>query len=516
MVPQPVREDVRVVEGQARSILIVGGGTAGWLTAAYLARFLGPETRITLLEDPAIGAIGVGEGAFPTMRSTLRFLGIDEAQFIRAAGATFKQGIRFDDWRHAPDGGRRHRYVHPFEPPFQADGVDLVVHWLAQDPATRAPFAEAVTIQHRVAAAGRGPKQAGEGAFDGPLSYAYHFDAHRLVALLADRAMGLGVGHLEGRLTGAVVGADGLIAHVVTDRQGMLTADLYVDCTGQRAELISGALGEPLASVRDQLFTNRALACRLPYDATRGHALPTMTIASAHRAGWTWDIGLAEGRGIGSVYSDAHMDDEAALATLAAYLERDPDRLEPRLLTFEPGYRQRPWIGNCVAIGLAGGFLEPLESTGIVLIEAAVAMLAELFPHRGPIAAPAARFNALMTARYRTIVDFLKLHYCLSSRDEPFWHDNGAAGTISDRLRDLLEQWRYRPPGRFDFTLDVESFAHFNYQYILYGMGFADGEARPTRASGETERLFRKLQMFGDRAVADLPSHDELVAAMRG
>jgi tryptophan halogenase len=113
MVPQPVREDVRVVEGQARSILIVGGGTAGWLTAAYLARFLGPETRITLLEDPAIGAIGVGEGAFPTMRSTLRFLGIDEAQFIRAAGATFKQGIRFDDWRHAPDGGRRPRYVRP-------------------------------------------------------------------------------------------------------------------------------------------------------------------------------------------------------------------------------------------------------------------------------------------------------------------------------------------------------------------------------------------------------------------
>ncbi len=435
MVPQPVREDVSVVEGQARSILIVGGGTAGWLTAAYLARFLGPATRITVLEDPAIGAIGVGEGAFPTMRSTLRFLGIDEAQFIRAAGATFKQGIRFDDWRHAPDAGKRHRYVHPFEPPFRAEGVDLVAHWLAQDPATRAPFAEAVTIQHRVAAAGRGPKQAGEGAFDGPLSYAYHFDAHRLVALLADHAMGLGVRHLEGRLIGAQVGADGLIAHVATDRQGTLNADLYVDCTGQRAELISGALGEPLASVRDQLFTNRALACRLPYDAEHGHALPTMTIATAHRAGWTWDIGLAEGRGIGTVYSDAHMDDEAALATLAAYLGQDPDRLEPRLLSFEPGCRQRPWIGNCVAIGLAGGFLEPLESTGIVLIEAA----SPCWPSYSRIAArsppPAARFNALMTARYRTIVDFLKLHYCLSSRAEPFWRDNGAAGTISDRLR---------------------------------------------------------------------------------
>lgn len=502
---------------RARSILIVGGGTAGWLTAAYLARFLGdrPGVTITVLEAPEIGPIGVGEGGFPTMRSTFRFLGIDEAQFIRATAATFKQGIRFDDWRHAPTSEKRHRYWHPFEPPFQADGIDLVAHWLAQDPAIRRPFAEAVTIQHHVAVAGRGPKQAGEGPFDGPLSYAYHFDAHRLVALLAQHAATLGVRHLTGRLTGAVVGADGLIDHVLTDRHGTLTADLYVDCSGQSAELIDGALGQGLVSVRDRLFTNRALACRVPY-AAGGVPLQTMTIATAHAAGWTWDIGLAEGRGIGTVYSDAHMDDDAAFATLAAYLGRDPAELEARSLGFEPGYRRRPWVGNCVAIGLAGGFLEPLESTGIVLIEAAVAMLAELFPHHGPVAAPAARFNTLMTERYDRIADFLKLHYCLSRRDEPFWRDNADPASISERLRDLLTQWRYRPPGRFDFTLDVESFAYFNYQYILYGMGFADEDAgHRMAASGDAERLFRKLRLFGERAVADLPSHRDLVAAMR-
>ncbi|MCT8003044.1 tryptophan 7-halogenase [Sphingomonas sanguinis] len=506
-------------EGGHRSILIVGGGTAGWLTAAYLTRYLGgrPDIKITLLEAPDIGAIGVGEGAFPTMRNTLRFLGIDEGHFIRAAGATFKQGIRFDDWRHAPTPERRHRYWHPFEPPFQADGVDLVAHWLSQEPSGRVPFAEAVTIQHRVAAAGRGPKQAGEGAYDGPLSYAYHFDAHRLVALLADHAVAMGVRHLNGRLIGAARDGAGAIDHILTDHHGSLVADLYVDCTGQRAELIGGVLGEELVSVRDQLFTNRALACRLPYDeAAAGGGLPTMTVATAHPAGWSWNIGLAQGRGIGTVYSDAHMDDDTALRTLAAYLGRDPAMVEPRLLTFDPGYRRRPWIGNCVAIGLAGGFLEPLESTGIVLIEAAVAMLAELFPHRGPIDAPAARFNALMTARYRTITDFLKLHYCLSRRDEPFWRDNVHPGSISDRLRDLLAQWRYRPPGRFDFTLDVESFAYFNYQYILYGMGFADeAGGEPSTRDDAAERLFRKLRVFGDRAVADLPSHHDLVAAMR-
>ncbi|MEJ8630243.1 tryptophan 7-halogenase [Sphingomonas sp. I4] len=275
-------------------------------------------------------------------------------------------------------------------------------------------------------------------------------------------------------------------------------------------------LGERLVSVRDQLFTNRALACRVPHDEEGVPAFQTMTIATAHPAGWTWDIGLAEGRGSAP----------SIRMRIWVTTRRWPrwrhiwvvilEPLEPRLLSFEPGYRRRPWIGNCVAVGLAGGFLEPLESTGIVLIEAAVAMLAELFPHHGPVAAPAARFNMLMTARYQTIADFLKLHYCLSRRDEPFWRDNGDPGSISERLRDLLDQWRYRPPGRFDFTLDVESFAYFNYQYILYGMGFAERDRTPAGSSGEAERLFRKLRLFGDRAVADLPSHGDLVAAMRG
>lgn len=503
----------------ARSILIVGGGTAGWLTAAYLARFFGTgrPVRITLLESPDIGTIGVGEGAFPTIRATLRFLDIDESQFIRAVSGTFKQGIRFDDWLHAPAEGRRHRYLHPFEPPFHADGVDLVAHWLAQDPARRPPFAQAVTIQHRVAEAGRAPKQAGEGAFDGPLSYAYHFDAQRLGQVLGERARELGVRHLAGRLGHVALGPDGAIDHVLTDTHGALSADLYIDCTGFRAELIGGALGARFASARDRLFTNRALACKLPY-ARPDAPLQTMTIAAAHDAGWTWDIGLADARGIGTVYSDDHMDDDAALAVLARYTGVAPDRLEPRLLSFDPGHRPQQWVRNCVAVGLSGGFLEPLESTGLVLIEAAIAMIAELFPHRGPLDAPAARFNGLMAARYEAIADFLKLHYCLSRREEPFWRDNVAPGSVSGRLRDLLDQWRHRPPNRFDFTLDVESFAFFNYQYILYGMDFACDARDPagTASATEPDRLFRRIAAFGEQAVAELPQHRALIDTLAG
>ena len=502
-----------------RRILIVGGGTAGWLTAAYLARFLDladrPQIEITLLESPELGIIGVGEGTFPTIRSTLQFLGIDETQFIRATSATFKQGIRFDDWLHAPlPDGRRHRYLHPFEAPFYTEGTSLVPYWLLQDPATRPPFAEAVTIQNRVAESRRGPKKPGEGEFAGPLNYAYHFDAVRLALLLQARATELGVRHLTGLLTGVELDDAGSIARVTTREHGALEADLYIDCSGFRAELIGKALGAPFRSVRDMLFTDRALACKIPYGDPDA-PIESFTIATAHAAGWTWDIGLEGARGIGTVYSSAHMSDDEAAAVLHAYLGHDAPRA--RIIPFEPGYRTAQWVKNCVAVGLSGGFLEPLESTGVVLIEAAVAMIAELFPHSGPIDAPAKRFNALIVGRYERIINFLKLHYCLSRREEPFWRDNADPRSIPDELQELLRQWRHRPPNRFDFLLDLESFAFFNYQYILYGMNFhtdlSSGRGDfPNMAAAE--KLFARIRGFGARAVEDLPSHRELIAAI--
>lgn len=499
------------------SILIVGGGTAGWLTAAYLARFLAlsdqSETRITLLESPDIGIVGVGEGAFPTIRTTLKYLGIDERRFIRDASATFKQGIRFVDWADTPAEGRHSDFFHPFEPPFEAEGTSLVPYWLRLDPATRPPFAEAVTIQNRVAEARRGPKRPHEEDFGGPLNYAYHFDARLLADVLAESGRALGVRHLSDRLEQVEIGEDGAIASLRTAANGTLRADLYIDCSGFRAELIGRALGSPFTSVRDVLFTNRALACKLPY-AQPDAPIESVTIATAHEAGWTWDIGLAGARGIGCVYSSDHIDDARAEAILRGYVGPRIDEISVRTIPFEPGYRAQPWVKNCVAVGLSGGFVEPLESTGVVLIEAAAAMIAELLPLNGPTDAPAKRFNTLMTARYETIVNFLKLHYCLSRRTEPFWRDNADPATIPERLRELLEQWRHRPPSRYDFTLDVESFAFFNYQYILYGMGFRTelgNEPRPDDA----ERIFARIRNFGMRAATDLPSHRALIDQIR-
>lgn len=501
-----------------RSILIVGGGTAGWLTAAYLAKHLRiaeqSHLEITLLESPDIGIIGVGEATFPTIRNTLQFLGIDEARFIRETSATFKQGIRFNDWAWAPGEGKRHQYFHPFEAPFSTDGSSLAPYWLLQDEKTRAPFAEAMTIQARVADAQRAPKRPHEGNFAGPLNYAYHFDAAKLAQVLAERSRELGVRHIQGLLNEVVLDDTGAIDHVMSLEHGRLEADLYIDCSGFRAELIGQALKVPIKSARSILFADRALACKIPYDRPDA-PIQSFTVATAHEAGWTWDIGLNGARGVGCVYSSDHLTDDRAEEILRGYIGKTAAEVTPRSLAFDAGYRQKQWVKNCVAVGLAGGFLEPLESTGVVLIEAAVAIIAELFPHNGPISAPAFRFNELMTARYDNIITFLKLHYCLSKRTEPFWRDNTDAASIPERLADLLEQWRYRPPTRYDFILDLETFAFFNYQYILYGMGFKT-DLSPGRAEfpdvAAAARQFAKIQTFGERATHDLPSHRDLIS----
>ena len=486
------------------SILVVGGGTAGWLTAAYLAKALGRSVAITVLESPDIGIVGVGEGTFPTIRETLRFLDIPESMFVRTAAATFKQGVRFDGWLHPTnEAGQAHSYLHPFEPPFQLGGV--VSRWLAQDEQDRDAFADAVTIQARVTAAGRAPKQASDGEFDGPLAYAYHFDAVKLADVLAERARELGVRHLTGTLTGVVLDARGSIDHVDTDA-GTLEADLFIDCTGFKAELIGRALGSSLHSVADQLFTDRALTCKLPMPEGQ---IASTTIATAHGGGWLWDIGLAEARGIGCVYSSRHIDDERAAAILTDYIGDAARDIVPRRIAFSAGWRERQWIGNCVAVGLSAGFLEPLESTGVVLIEVAAAMIAELLPHAGAVDASADRFNQVMAARYEGIVDFLKLHYCLSRRPEPFWRDNADPATWSPRLRSLMARWRMRPPSRFDFPVDTETFAYFNYQYILYGMGFATKP--PPGHADATAPVFDRIRAYAESAIRELPPHRALV-----
>ena len=504
-----------------KSILIVGGGTAGWLTANYLARVLNAASQqsvqIRLVESADIGILGVGEGTFPSIRGTLSAIGLDEARFLRGATATFKQGIKFIDWVRPPGTPGTDHYFHPFSLPSQrGDSPELLPYWLL-GAAPGTAFAEAATMQKRVVDAFRGPKRSSDNEYQGRLNYAYHFDAARFAALLAEHGRSLGVAHTLATVENVELDETGAIARVVTREAGAISADLYVDCSGFRAALIGKALGSEFKSAKDTLFVDRAVAIQVPY-ARPDTPIPSYTISTAHEAGWTWDIGLHARRGVGYVYSTRHTDDTRAEEVLRRYIGPAADGLSARVLKFEAGFRPEQWRRNCVAVGLSAGFVEPLESTGIGLIEIAAYLIAHLFPRDGEMTRVAKLFNESMSARYERIFDFIKMHYCLSQRrDSTFWIDNADPASVPDTLKDRLAMWRCRPPHRLDFLSDIEMFLPASWQYILYGMEFRTDLESARAAYTQVDaarREFEMIRALGTHAVNDLPDHRALVEAI--
>ncbi len=500
-----------------KRILIAGGGTAGWLTAAYLARRLGADlpggVSITLVESQAIGVLGVGEGTFPTIRRTLATIGIDEAELVRRCGATFKQGAKFAHWRDAPGEGAFDHYVHPFQEADASSGLELLPYWLLGLGGPE-NWDDVSTPQKKAADAHRAPKLPSHPDYVGPLNYAFHFDAIALAGLLSEQGVRNGVRHVMDTITEVLLDTDGAIGGVRTEHNGVLEADLYIDCTGFRAELIGRALGIQFRSCRDVLFCNRALAAQLPY-ASPSDPIASYTISTAQEAGWIWDIGLTQRRGIGHVYSSDHMDDDAAEAILRGYMGPRGADVDVRRLRFEGGFREINWHKNCVAIGLSSGFFEPLEATGIAFAEVAAGMVANLFPWGGDFETSARQFNDNMLKRYERALDFIKLHYCISERrDSAFWRDNVAETSIPDSLRELLDRWRFRPPNELDIDPRVDIFTQSSWQYVLYGMGWkTDLSARSgaLRFHDDARRTFAEVKQQVQYAIQNLPSNRDLV-----
>jgi hypothetical protein len=505
-----------------RRLVIVGGGTAGWLSAAMLSRSLGRNWAITLVESPEIGIIGVGEGSFPTLRSTIARLGVEEGDFMRAARATFKQGVRFVGWAGRPTpGNTADDYFHPFDLPQPGHDEQLMPFWLDSAVDARRPsWAQALSLQESVIRAGRAPKRSQDPDFAGPLNYAYHFDAVALAGYLRGIAEKNGVQRVETTIASARLTQQGHIAAILPqDGAPEISGDFFIDCSGLAAKLIGEALGSPFVPVGDVLLNDRAIAMQIP-DPEPGHPIKPYTQATAHEAGWIWDIALPDRRGTGCVYSSAHMSDDEAEATIRRYAGPVGETLTTRRLQFRTGYRARQWIGNCAAIGLSAGFFEPLESTGIMLIEVAAQMLGQMLGaglSPAVLEAGARAYNRHMAARFIAITDFLKLHYCISHhRDTPYWRDNTDPATWSESLRDRIEQWRHRVPSRFDFVVDHESFLPPSWTYILNGMGFdtAAGqgaiEADP-QAARQALSAVAQLRAAVPQAVAALPDHRALI-----
>ena len=498
-------------------VMIVGGGTAGWLTAAFLAKSLGSTApgavAVTVVESPEIATIGVGEGSFPSMRGTLAAIGIDEARFIRECHATFKQGIKFVDWVRPPGTPGVDHYFHPFSLPSQrAGGPELLPYWLQGVAPTGVAFADAVTMQKRIADQCHAPKREIDKDFLGPMKYAYHFDAGLFAGLLERHAKTLGVEHQQATIADVVLTEDGAIAELQTSEGERLSADLYIDCTGFRAALIGKALGSPFQSVDDTLFVDRAVAMQVPY-STPESSIPSYTVSTAQTAGWIWDIGLQQRRGIGYVYASRYQDDASAEKTLRDYIGPAADAHTARVISLKLGYRPQQWVKNCVAVGLSGGFLEPLEASGIGLVETAAYYISYLFPMDGNQGPVAALFNDLMRQRYERIVDFIKMHYCLTQRrDSAFWRDN--VDPVSDKLKQQLAMWRSRPPHRLDFVSDVEMYPCSSWQYVLYGMEFQTTlppNPHVWHRAADAAKEFEMIAMLSQRALKDLPTHRALI-----
>ena len=473
-----MRYDRFEMNNPIQHIAIVGGGTAGWLSACLLAAKL-PGHSITLVESPAIPTIGVGEGTWPTMRETLASIGIGEAEFLGACDASFKQGSRFDGWVSGATGDS---YLHPFSLPVAGEIGELLQAWRINAPDQA--FAAAMTPQAAVCARALAPRQRAMPDYAGPLNYAYHLDAGKFASLLAHHATGrLGVKHISGEVGSTDSASNGDIASLVLRDGSRIAADLFVDCTGQAGMLIGGHCGVEWIDRSDVSFNDRALAVQVPVEPES--PIAAVTIGTAHEAGWLWDIGLPARRGIGCVFASRFMTEDRARHVLLDYIEAQvpgasDHGIEPRLLSFRTGHRARFWQGNCVSVGLSAGFIEPLEASAIVMIELSLRALVDAFPaNRTVMDIHARRFNALFRYRWDRIVEFLKLHYVLSRRQEPYWLAQRDPATIPVQLAENLAVWRDHPPSPRDFPQIDEIFPAASQQYVLYGMGFAppDGAA---------------------------------------
>ncbi|MEN2709623.1 tryptophan halogenase family protein [Sphingomonas sp. NPDC092331] len=419
-----------------RSILIVGGGTAGWMTAATFARILGPDyAKITLVESDEIGIIGVGEATIPQMATFNRMLGLDEDQFVRETKGSFKLGIQFVNW-----GRIGHRYFHPFgRYGLDMKGVSFHAYYLRLRQLGEAPDVDAWSLQ---AMAARDDKfMRGIDAGNSPLSdiaYAYHFDAGLYARFLRRYAEERGVVRREGRIVDVKLrGEDGFVQSVTMQDGSEIEADLFVDCSGFRGLIIEQALKAGYTDWSHYLPCNRAIA--VPCASV--DAWTPYTRSTAHAAGWQWRIPLQHRIGNGHVFSSHHMSDDEATAILMANLDGEP-LADPRVVPFTTGHRNRMWVKNCVALGLAGGFLEPLESTSIWLIQSGLSRFLTMFPDRDFNQADIDRYNRIMITDYEEIRDFLVLHYHATERtDSAFW-DYCRTMAIPERLAEKMRVFR--------------------------------------------------------------------------
>lgn len=498
------------------SVVIVGGGTAGWMSATYLKAAFGDRVSVTLVESERVSKIGVGEATFSTVRHFFDYLGLAEEEWMPHCAASYKLGIRFENWRRVG-----HHFYHPFEHLRTANGFSLADWWLQLgDPA--GSFDRDCFMIPYLCDAKRSPRLLDgslfAGELDGPLGrstlseqraqfpYAYHFDAELLAQFLAGYGTDQGVRRVIDDVVEVAQDERGWISHVTTREHGELHGDLFVDCTGFRGLLINQTLGGRFESFQDVLPNNRAVALRVPRDDDRFPIAP-YTTATAMEAGWIWTIPLYRRNGTGYVYSDEFCTPEEAERTLREFAAPGRDDLPANHIRMRIGRNNESWIANCVAIGLSSAFVEPLESTGIFFIQHGIEELVKHFPGERWDPSLADNYNRRVARVVDGVKEFLVLHYRAAERgDTPYWKETKVR-QIPDRLAERLRH----TPSLFDANTVYpyyHGFEMYSWNTMRLGLG-PRPEARPALAlidPTQARRQFAAVRRDAERLTAALPS----------
>ena len=509
-------------------VVIVGGGSAGWMTAAYLSKALDKNVQISLVESSNITTIGVGEATFSTIKLFFDFLGLEEREWMPKCNASYKMAIKFVNW----NAQGRHFY-HPFQRYETVEGFDIAEWWLKMKRSEE-PFDYSCFLIPSLCDNKRSPRYFDGTVFDDKVQnlfsrestpeknvladlkvqypYAYHFDANLLARFLKDYAKQRGVTQIIDDVIDVKLSESGSIDSIITGEHGNISADLFIDCTGFRGLLINKALGEPFISFSESLLCDRAIAMQVPTDIRKDGINP-YTTATALSSGWVWNIPLYGRVGTGYVYCSEFLSEEQAEQEFRQHLGPAAENCKAKHIKIRVGRNRNSWVKNCVAIGLSSGFVEPLESTGIFFIQHGIEELISHFPGK--------TFNEELIKSYNKIIadcidgvrDFLTLHYCVSDKaDTPFWKATKHEVVVPAELTEKLQLWKTRLPNTKNINLNYHGFESYSYSVMLLGLNYKPEGSLPLLEHLDDKKALAKFNLIKQKAhhlSATLPSQYE-------
>lgn len=485
---------------EARTLTIVGGGSSGWMTALYLNTLFNKQNlnyHIRVIESPDIGIIGVGEATVHSVRFFFAAMGLDEAELMRETNGSYKLGILFRNWKK-PVNGKTHEYFHPFEQQRLGSGLDMSSLWHLSGRGEHERYDEAVSLSAALIDERHAPKGPASRPYQGVVPYGYHIDATLLARFLRRKAVEVGVEHVEATVKTVTTDGD-MIRSVETD-QGRFSADFFVDCTGFRGLLMEALNSDNWESFEEALPCNRAVAIQreLPDDL----GAKPYTTSTALSNGWAWQIDLVNRQGTGYVYDGNRISRDEAERELREFLGPDSEVLKCAHLDMKVGCRREFWIGNCVAIGLSGGFIEPLESTGLQLINLGSGLLATHLPNPEVPQSVRDSYSRLMRGFYQDLKQFVVMHYCLTDRDDTaFWRAAPATVEHTPWLASQLEIWKHKICEYHDLAGSFSTtFTDINYRYVLYGMQH-NPQLSLVVDPAEVESVFEQARRAADKAL---------------